>query len=283
MLNVLIEYAKTNGLISEPGFTAKDIRWAVLLLLDGTLGEVLDLRSAERTFTMCPYLTQPELVSGKGKKSQFLYETAQTAVLFLKGNETEKDKDKLKAENRFFVGMLQQAGQVVPELATAAKAFTDATTLEKIGAKLRELKAKPNDSLTFAVDGKFPLDSDIWHEWWHGFRKSLLAGESAGSAKPNKRKAVAISSRVRCHASGELVKPINTNQKITGLSDVGGQPAGDVLMGFDKDAFCSFGFEQALNAAISENNAAAYRSALNDLLKKHSKRFVLDPQEEDWR
>jgi len=58
------------------------------------------------------------------------------------------------------------------------------------------------------------------------------------------------------------------------LGDVGGLPTGDVLIGFDKEAFRSYGLEQSANAAVSEQAAAAYRAALNHLIKQHSQRLA---------
>jgi CRISPR-associated protein Csd1 len=67
-----------------------------------------------------------------------------------------------------------------------------------------------------------------------------------------------------------LTEGARTHLPITGLASVGGQPAGDVLIGFDKDAFCSFGFRQGENACVSSASMAGYRSGLNELLKRSS-------------
>ena len=67
-----------------------------------------------------------------------------------------------------------------------------------------------------------------------------------------------------------MAEPARTHLPIKGLGSVGGQPAGDVLIGFDKDAFCSFGFSQGDNASVSESGMATYRAGLNDLLSRSS-------------
>jgi len=43
-----------------------------------------------------------------------------------------------------------------------------------------------------------------------------------------------------CFATGQVTVPIPTHPKITGLADVGEQPTGFVLVGFDKPAFASY-------------------------------------------
>ncbi len=75
---------------------------------------------------------------------------------------------------------------------------------------------------------------------------------------------------MRCFVTGELDEPAKTHPKVTGLASVGGQPWGDVLIGFDKDAFCSYGLAQSENAAVSHEAAAVYRAALDHLLKESS-------------
>lgn len=79
---------------------------------------------------------------------------------------------------------------------------------------------------------------------------------------------------MRCFMTGGLVNPVSTHPKIEKLSDVGGLPTGDVLIGFDKDAFRSYGLEQAANASLSEESAAVYSAALNFLIKNHSRRLA---------
>ena len=77
-----------------------------------------------------------------------------------------------------------------------------------------------------------------------------------------------------CFLTGEALQPLPTQPKITGLSGVGGLGTGDVMVGFDKDAFCSFGLKQASNAAMGEKAARAYIDALNHLIKNHSRKLA---------
>ena len=79
---------------------------------------------------------------------------------------------------------------------------------------------------------------------------------------------------MRCLLSGELVEPVPTQNKIEGLSDVGGLSMGDAMTSFDKEAFCSFGLEQGANAAMSEGIVKTCATALNDLIKHHSHRLA---------
>lgn len=79
---------------------------------------------------------------------------------------------------------------------------------------------------------------------------------------------------MRCYATGSLAVPVATHLKIEGLADVGGQPSGTALVGFDKDSFCSYGLSQSANAAMSEEAVTAYRAALNDLIRNYGQRLA---------
>lgn len=77
-----------------------------------------------------------------------------------------------------------------------------------------------------------------------------------------------------CFLTGEALQPLPTHPKIAGLSGVGGLGTKDVMAGFDKDAFCSFGLKQASNAAMSEKAVRGYVDALNHLIKNHSRKLA---------
>lgn len=79
---------------------------------------------------------------------------------------------------------------------------------------------------------------------------------------------------MRCFITGKLGPPKLTHPKIKGLADVGGIASGDVLIGFDKEAFGSYGLSQSANAAVSESAAFEYASALNALIREHSRRLA---------
>jgi CRISPR-associated protein Csd1 len=49
---------------------------------------------------------------------------------------------------------------------------------------------------------------------------------------------------------------------------------GDVMVGFDKGAFTSFGLDQSANAAMSEGAVQSYVDALNHLIRHHSRKLA---------
>ena len=262
MLKQLAEYAARRGLATESGFAPKEAKWAVMLAEDGRylgvaeLGDTEAKRNPGRTFLKAPELSQPEMKAGGITKSHFLIDTAQVVTSL----EVDHADEKIKAKHHYFVDLLRQAGEAVPSLTGAAETLTNPDDLAAICLALAEHRAKPTDKLTLQIGDGFPVESDAWHDWWRGFRRSLAGDQGAKG-------------RMRCFVTGELVEPTATHPKIKGLADVGGTSMGSPLVGFDKDAFASYGLSQSANAAVSEEAAAAYRAALNDLLAHYSHRL----------
>lgn len=273
MLNLLVEYARKHGLEPEPGFTPKAVRWAIACDASGRFLEVLPLGGedsrAGQVFAKCPELTQPEIKRGGAGCRPFLVDSADVVALLADG---EPDP-KLLAKHAYFTGLLRQAAAVVPALAGIATMLDDPEQLAAIQAALRAQKAKPTDKATFFIPGADPaylVESDAWHDWWRGFRKTL--GEDKAARKPHKAEEAAP--LALCLATGELAEPVPTHPKIAGLSDVGGLAMGDALASFKQESFCSYGLVQSANAAVSEQGAAEYRAALNHLLRENGRRLA---------
>jgi CRISPR-associated protein Csd1 len=263
MIELLVNYARDNELVAEPGFAPKTIKWALEIrggkyLGVQQLGDTGQKNNPGRQFARCPDLSQPELITCKG--CHFLAESASVVALY--GLDAKPgDLERSQSKHQFFKRLVSEASVEVASLAGLADLLNDASTIEKVQADLAERRAKPTDKITFWVDGKFPIDQDDWHAWWRNWRANLSGDKAAGPAR----------SRMVCYATGELVEPISTHPKITGLGDVGGLAMGSPMVGFDKTAFPSFFLEQSANAAMGELPANAYRSALNALLGRAEK------------
>ena len=243
--------------ITEPGFTRKTVKWALTFTNEGRYTGVVTLSEGKgREYPCCPNLSQPELVGGDDARSHFLTESLSTIVLYWKDDLEQKDQEKSCAKHEYFCRLLKDASQVMPCLSIAGKILTDENIIAAIHTDLKQQKAKPTDAATFIIDGVNPLDQDDWHDWWREFRASI-------------KKPKDTFFKMRCIATGELIEPVLTHPvKIKGLAGVGGLGTGDVLAGFDKQAFQSYGLEQATNAAMSEEIATAYAETLNQLIRE---------------
>jgi CRISPR-associated protein Csd1 len=267
MLKQLADYAYSHGLEPEPGFKPKTVRWAMVFDIGNKfsgltpLGDQSLKKNPGRNFQKCPDLSQSEMLRGK-IKSHFLVDTVETIALY--GPNLSEPKTIEKHE--YFVSLLKKAGSVIPQLAQIAQKLEDMTLLEEIRGILQRGKALPTDKLTFMIGEEFPLDSSVWHVWWREFRNKLTEGEK--SKNPIKE------NLMRCFVTGDLVPPLLIQPKIEKLADVGGQPSGDALVSFDKEAFRSYGLEQSANSALSEQASAAYRAGLNHLIKSNGYRLA---------
>ncbi len=278
MLDILVRYAHDRGLEPEPGFKAKDVRWAIVCDADSRFLNVLQLGDTSQknnpgqTFHKCPDLSQPEMVAGGETKSHFLVETAEVVALYGKNAVNPKVRER----HQYFVKLHQDAGTSMPELARLAEQLGQPETIGAIRSRFESQKVKPSEKVTFRIGSAYPVESDAWHDWWREFRKGLAGGKSEekeGVGKKSARNKDA-SALMRCFVTRELVEPVPTHLKIEKLADVGGQRSGDALICFDKEAFRSYRLEQSANAAISEQSMASYCAALNHLIKRRGRRLA---------
>lgn len=276
MLNELVRYAQTNLSGSEPGFTTRTVRWLVELSPDGCLVNVLPLGDDKGEQTpKCPEMHN----MNAGGRAHFLVETLQTVALLSKPNEDPKKVAGSREKQAFFSGMVRQASVVAPAIQPMASFLENAEQVEMLRGRLAAEKAKPTDWLRWRVAGIDPLQQTEVLNWWRSWREAdQVKGKTV--EKPKRGKAAEqplfdlLPAGMVCLLTGEALEPVATQPKITGLSGVGGLGTGDVMAGFDKAAFCSFGLEQASNAAMGENPARAYVDALNHLIKNHSRKLA---------
>ena len=264
MLEHLIAYAEKAGLEPEPGFAARRVKWAiscgpggrylgVVPLGDTSLGK----KNPGMEFTKAPDLTTYQMTGGPPNCRHFLADALSVVTMLDIAKPNTQDKGK----HAFFKDLLRLASQAAPELAGLAEMLDDADNLEKINQALKGAGAKPTDSVTFEIDGRFPLNSASWHEWWNGWWREHCPLKEGPDLMVD-------------FLSGSLVHPMLSHYKISGLAGVGGQPTGDSLASFDKDAFQSYGLEASANAAFSTESAIAYVESLNHLIRENSRQLA---------
>lgn len=244
MLGELIEYAKTYGIADVPGFKSKRAKWLIVISKSGKLIDVIE---DNKKYNMCPNLEQFELVRGE-TKSHFLLDSLGVVAKY-----DPKKNDDIKHE--YYKKLLKEAAQYEPILKSCLDFLSDDIEITKLHKILIANKAKRNDNATFRVEDTNVVDTIGWHNWWVQYRETIN-GERESIAE------------MVSFASGTLTEPITNHFKISGLHVVGGQSSGSALISFDKDAFTSYNLSQSLNAACSEEVAAIYRNALDDLIEK---------------
>ncbi len=219
----------------------------------------------ERPFVRAPEMSFSDMKALKGVGAHFLVDAASVVALHLGANVDEAEQQKAIGKHGYFVSMLRSASRDMPELRGIADTLEDPESLEEIQSQLAAAKAKPTDKVTLYYNEQFLVEQTTWHDWWREF-KAGIRGVPDGKEEDSGQTMV-------CFASGENVIPAATHPKITGLGDVGAISMGAPLIGFDKDAFASYGLQQSANGAVSEANASAYRAAITHLIETHSKKL----------
>lgn len=269
MLQQLVDYAASRLTESEPGFKSREVRWSVELAADGRFLNVLPLGDGKRGCDLgrCPDMHN----MNAGGRAHFLVESCQYVALLIKGNE-QPDEKTLKRHG-YYVDLVREAAATVALLKPLADLLGDGARVAAVRAALMAQKAKPADWITWRIGAQDPRDDNDVQRWWRDWRRADFAGAASkrgadpGDGQPS-------ASTMRCLLTGEPVSPRPTHPKITGLSGVGGLPMGDVLVGFDKSSFGSFGLDQSANAAMGEEAVQHYVDGLNHLIRHHGRKLA---------
>jgi CRISPR-associated protein Csd1 len=267
MLQALIAYAERENL-GDADFETVGVRWLVPLDLSGKLagGPILLAENPDekkpRAKQMVRPFTSPNDLN-QGTKSHFLCDTLERAALLLDAKAPEKAQGR-GIQHDYFKSLMVEAADHCPSESrrlNAVVAFlNDPALMAVLHRQLIDSRAKPSDNCTFAVDGAKLLDSEALKQFWRRRR----AATSAAPRTP----------RI-CIATGEPAETLDTTEKVKGVP--GGLATGTNLISFDKDSFCSFGLEQAQNAALSAPAELKIRSALNSLIQKsRNQRLVIN-------
>lgn len=258
MLQELYKYALDKGLAAKPGFKEKNVKWYISFAADGSFIGIDP--ALEKTY--CPDIGS--LANGT-TKSNIIAEKAE--VIFNMPN--GKGEYRRAAKQKFYMDSMNEAAKADPLFQIAMSGLSN--QLQSIEcAYFADRARKPVDIISLKVDGK-PLESSSGYlEWWEVFRKSFSATDIGNSDK------------VRCYITGELTQPMTTVPVFQGLNIVGGHTKGDSLICFDKDAYRSYGLEQAANASVSEEAMTAVNSALNELLKKENSSTLAGAKNTHW-
>jgi CRISPR-associated protein Csd1 len=260
MLQALISYAERENL-GDADFEPVAVRWLIPLDHSGKLAggpiplvENPDDKKPRPKMLLRPFTSPNEL--NQGTKSHFLCDTLERATLLLDPKAAEKAAAR-RVQHTYFQTLLEEAAAACPaespKLHAVLTFLRDEASLAELHRQLLAAKAKPSDNTAFSVDGVQLLHSECLKTFWRDRRSRVATGTKARSRRV-------------CVATGELAETLDTTEKIKGVP--GGLATGTNLISFDKDSFCSFGLEQAQNAALSAPAELKIRSALNTLIEK---------------
>lgn len=266
MLHALREYgAKLGG---EPGFKSREVRWCIQLSEAGQLLNIVPLGDGKAGVMLERCADMHGMVSGG--KAHFLVESAQTIALHFKEGEEPAKVDSATARHQYYSKMLAQAAADLAVLSHPSKLLCDPVALDQIRAMMVAKRIKPADWVSWQVGAFDPREDTGVQQWWRDWRlQDLGGGVETGDSLP--------AGSMLCLLTGEPVEPLLTQPKISGLSGVGGLSMGDVMVGFDKAAFQSYGLEKSTNAAMGEAPAQQYVDALNHLIRQQKEATGKNP------
>lgn len=240
----MYKYSIDNGISSKSGFKKKSIKAYILL---SETGKFIGFDPGSSEKVMCPNIGS----AAQGPtKCNFIAEKAGIVLgMGTKSNEITK--------RNFYLQMLGLAKVSEPLFAICERALTGKEQLDNMQTAFEKSKYKAADVLSLQV-GEMRLEqSKQYYDWWDEFRTSRADNNGTKATKK----------QARCMITGALTTPSGTVPKVSGLRVVGGHSSGDALICFDKPAFCSYGLEQAANAAVSEKAIAAINAVLETMLR----------------
>lgn len=265
MLYQLIKHGIRRKMICESGFAPKEAEWG--LMLEKGNSALVKLSTKEhrkgRSFQKSPTLSTPEMRASKSR--HFLCDNLQVALQYSPAKKEseeqeytpavldEKEQEKLEGDYRRFVALHERAAEELTELSPLVRLLMNQTALGNLRNELFKQGAKPTEKITFAINGKWALDEEYWHEFWQKEHARIC---ELREAAPNEMISV---------ASGKLVTPAMTHLSVR---MPGGFSSGSFLCPGDKDAFSSYGLSKGLLAAVSEEEAVQYKSALSTIIEE---------------
>lgn len=175
------------------------------------------------------------------------------------------EHDKHAKQHAGFIELLREAAELAgdPWLKAAVRLYEDPAQVAAARAGLAAEKAPGGANVALFINPDLSSDDvrgalvsrpAVKAFWRRHYEKQSGARHAKGGEGV-------------CMISGRLGPIAVTHDKIKGASSLGGQAAGVALMSFDKQAFCSYGWEQNQNGPVSPERATAYVLALNDLMK----------------
>lgn len=251
MLEELYKYAVDSGITARAGFKEKSVAYYIDFDVDGNFIGFDTVEKGKKT--MCPDMGS---AAQSGLKSNIIAEKAEI-ILNLPDSAGNFPR---QTKHDFYMSAMREIAEFSPAFAKAANSLE--SRRDEIISELLSKKIKPDKCISIKFDGD-PLEQNpCYFDWWDEFR--ARQNDASKSSKAKKEQ----SGKVRCFITGELTEPVRTAPKFSGLVSVGGHTSGDTIVGFDKDAYCSYGFSQAANAAVSEDGITAVNAALNRLLSE---------------
>ena len=257
-----------NETIAPFGFSVQQISFRVVIEPDGSLHAIQDARvqSGRRLVPTAMIVPGQSKPAGQGINPRFLWDNAQY-MLGVKQDDANPDRT-AKAFSAFKQRHLDLMGQIGDEQFSSVCRFLEhwnpAEAAEANGYKLLEEVAGGFGVFQLRGQTGYVHQQPAVQQYWQQQIDAELTPPEHGDAEATGQSLISG----RTDTIARLHEP-----KIKGVA--GGQSTGGVLVGFNEDAYTSYGKFQAFNAPIADHEAFRYCTALNQLLARHNHRARL--------
>jgi len=248
------------------GYSVENIHYALEINKEGKFLQLQDLRRHPEKGKPTPkpmaVPTTTETASRSANVApNFLWDNS-GYVLGSKNKVGDKEKyfNEFKAKAHEIGDSSDDVGMV------AVLKFLDNWKFERI-SDFEDWEDMKTGNFVFRLDGELqfvhehPAVKKLWEEYLPETEIEYNAIKD-GSKKGEKVKG-------QCLLTGETDQPIaRVHRQLSGVD--GGNPTGQGIISFNKEAFKGFGLEQSFNSPISIESAFKYTTALNFLLKREN-------------
>ena len=252
LIQALAEYADTRlqDQLNDLAFETKPVPYFLEIGRDGTFLNLVErteqVQRGKKTVKQVQTLLRPKSPVNRNNKNKQHPKLGCDDMDYVLGSEKK---------HLAFVALLEAAAAATSDsaLQSCVAFYGRADQVDAARKALAEYKTSAGSVIALSVDGPV-IGRDAVRQYWreHYHKANAARNEKGGVGM--------------CLISGKIGPIAPTHEKIQGLASLGGR-AEVSLMSFDKDAFCSYGWQKNANSPVSPERAAAYVLALNDLLK----------------
>jgi len=256
ILEALRDLALREGLVDDPAFESKPVRWVIELYPDGRFLQLFDTSTPEHLpqgSKKKPRMEAKLMViprrqgRSSGIKADFLVDNAKY-VLGLDVDPADNDP-KTAERHAAYVSLLKAAPQTSPELLAVIAFLSNEAQRAACAADLaRKSGFASNDLFTFEIEGVFLNDVDDLRAHWIASQQEPADGGT----------------RSQCLVCGEERIPARLHNTI---QIRGASTSGVPLVSFNTNAFEKYGWPGNANAPICTACMTAYVEALRRLTR----------------
>lgn len=255
ILTRLKEYADTRMKLPPEMYGEAPVRWIIELDPNGALLGFIPQGGDTKASARGERRLVPQVVRSSGVQPKLLADNGE----YVLGVARSSSKPARVAEaHRQFVELAERCAAETKEPGVeAVVSFLSEWEPVRDSFRLPE-NFDPGDTLTFRVDGAFPVDLDNVRGFW--------ALYTAGEDAPD----------MTCLVTG-LEGPVETRLPVKIKGVPGGQTSGTALVSANAEAFTHYGLKNSLTSPISRMAGERFGKALNDLISKRNSRVYIGP------